>query len=149
MVPIELKPLRERREDIPYLTEQFCRGFNKKYGKNAQISSEGMELILAYNWPGNIRELENLVERIVVTSSGGLVTRGSVYNALNPGGRSPAGRPEEDLPLRQQVAAYEREIILHTLERTGSMRKAAKVLGVDHSTLVKKCRQYGQADPAQ
>ena len=55
VVPIELKPLRERREDIPYLTEQFCRGFNKKYGKNAQISSEGMELILAYNWPGNWR----------------------------------------------------------------------------------------------
>ena len=94
-------------------------------------------------------ELENLVERIVVTSSGSLVTRGSVFNALNPTGRSPAARPEVDLPLRQQVAAYEREIILHTLERTGSMRKAAKVLGVDHSTLVKKCRQYGQVDPAQ
>lgn len=149
VVPIELKPLRERREDIPYLTEQFCRGFNKKYGKNAHIGSEGMELILAYNWPGNIRELENLVERIVVTSSGGLVTRGSVFNALNPSGRTPAGRLEEDIPLRQQVAAYEREIILHTLERTGSMRKAAKVLGVDHSTLVKKCRQYAQESPPQ
>ena len=149
VVPIELKPLRERREDIPYLTEQFCRSFNKKYGKNAQISFEGMELILAYNWPGNIRELENLVERIVVTSSGGLVTRGSVYHALNPGSHSPAGHQDEDLPLKQQVAAYEREIILHTLEHTGSMRKAAKALGVDHSTLVKKCRQYGQTPPAQ
>ena len=149
VVPIELKPLRERREDIPYLTEQFCRGFNKKYGKNAQISSEGMELILAYNWPGNIRELENLVERIVVTSPDGPVSRGSVYRALNPSVSPPADRQEEGLPLRQQMAAYEREIILHALERAGSIRKAAKALGVDHSTLVKKCRQYALEDLSQ
>lgn len=145
VVPIELKPLRERREDIPYLTEQFCLRFSKKYGKNVQISSDGMELILDYRWPGNIRELENLVERIVVTNPGGLVTRGSVFNALNPGGSTThMNHSSEELSLRQQVAAFEREIILNTLERTGSMRKAAKVLGVDHSTLVKKFHQYAQ-----
>ncbi|WP_297716960.1 sigma-54-dependent Fis family transcriptional regulator [Intestinimonas sp.] len=149
VVPIELKPLRERREDIPYLAEHFCRSFNKKYGKQVCFSAEGMELILAYSWPGNIRELENLVERIVVTSSGDLVTRGSVFRALNPGGHSDVDRPAGDGSLRQRVAAYEREIILHTLEETGSMRRAAKVLGVDHSTLVKKCRRYEQEQRTQ
>lgn len=144
VVPIELKPLRERREDIPYLTEEFCRRFNKKYGKNAQISSGGMQLILDYHWPGNIRELENLVERIVVTSSGSLVSRGRVFSALNPSGTPSVGRQSEHLTLRQQVSAFEREIIYHALEQAGSMRKAAKILGVDHSTLVKKCHQYDQ-----
>ena len=149
VVPIALKPLRERREDIPYLTEHFCRVFGKKYGKRIQIGSAAMELILDYPWPGNIRELENLVERIVVTSPDGPVSRGSVYRALNPSVSPPADRQEEGLPLRQQMAAYEREIILHALERAGSMRKAAKALGVDHSTLVKKCRQYALEDLSQ
>ena len=149
VVPIALKPLRERREDIPYLTEHFCRVFGKKYGKRVQIGSAAMELILDYPWPGNIRELENLVERIVVTSPDGQVSRGSVYRALNPSGSPPADRQEEGLPLRQQMAAYEREIILHALERAGSIRKAAKALGVDHSTLVKKCRQYALEDLSQ
>ena len=149
VVPIALKPLRERREDIPYLTEHFCRVFGKKYGKRVQIGSAAMELILDYPWPGNIRELENLVERIVVTSPDGPVSRGSVYRALNPSVSPPADRQEEGLPLRQQMAAYEREIILHALERAGSIRKAAKALGVDHSTLVKKCRQYALEDLSQ
>ncbi|MEQ2456464.1 sigma-54 interaction domain-containing protein [Flavonifractor hominis] len=143
VVPLEIKPLRERPEDIPYLAERFCQSFNKKYGKDARISDEAMQLILAYRWPGNIRELENLIERIVVTSPGGVVTRGTVYNALNPGGMRLGGRVMEDATLRQQVSAFEREVILHTVERAGSIRKAARLLGVDHSTLVKKCRQYG------
>ena len=143
VVPLEIKPLRERPEDIPYLAERFCQSFNKKYGKDARISDEAMQLILAYRWPGNIRELENLIERIVVTSPGGVVTRGTVYNALNPGGMRLGGRVMEDATLRQQVSAFEREVILHTVERAGSIRKAARLLGVDHSTLVKKCCQYG------
>lgn len=129
VVPLEIKPLRERPEDIPYLAERFCQSFNKKYGKDARISDEAMQLILAYRWPGNIRELENLIERIVVTSPGGVVTRGTVYNALNPGGMRLGGRVMEDATLRQQVSAFEREVILHTVERAGSIRKAARLLG--------------------
>ena len=127
VVPIALKPLRERKEDIVYLADQFCRNFDKKYGKDAHISPGGMELLLEYPWPGNIRELENLVERIVVTSSG----------ALRFGGDG-----QEGATLKRQVAAFEREVILHTIEREGSLRRAARALGVDHSTLVKKRRQY-------
>ena len=146
VVPIQLKPLRERPEDIPYLAGQFCLNFNKKYGKDAHISPGGMELLLEYHWPGNIRELENLVERIVVTSSGGVITRDSVFAALNPGGLRFRGEGLEGASLKRQVAAFEREVILHTVEREGSLRKAAKVLGVDHSTLVKKRLQDPEAE---
>lgn len=143
VVPIELKPLRERKADIPVLAEQFCRGFCKKYGRNMRITPDGLDLLTQYPWPGNIRELENLVERIVVTNaSGAAITRGHIQAALSANGQFHAADAPQGT-LKQQVAAYEREIVLHTVEREGSIRRAAKALGVDHSTLVKKFRQYG------
>lgn len=79
VVPIELKPLRERKEDIPYLASQFCGAFNQKYGKDAVISPGAMELLIEYGWPGNIRELENLIERLVVTNTSGAISRSHVF----------------------------------------------------------------------
>jgi len=142
VVPIKLKPLRERREDIPYLADEFCRTFCKKYGKELHISDGGMEVLVEYSWPGNIRELENLVERIVVTTPDGVVSRSSVFAALNPDNLHLLDGQSGEHSLKGRLAVYEREIILHTVEQAGSVRKAAKVLGVDHSTLVKKMRQY-------
>ena len=142
VVPIELKPLRERKEDIPYLVDRFCEDFSKKYGKDTHISAAGLDLLQNYRWPGNIRELENLLERIVVTNSGGIITRDVVYAALNPDGGRTHLSENTGGTLRDQVAEFERELILRTVEREGSLRKAAKVLGVDHSTLVKKCRNF-------
>jgi len=147
VVPIELKPLRERKIDIPCLAEQFCQDFCKKYGKSMHIQPDGMDLLTEYSWPGNIRELENLVERIVVTSSGPAITRSHVFTALNPSGMHLHGSEMEYGSLKHRVAIYEREIIFQALEREGSLRRAAKSLGVDHSTLVKKLRRYGVQDP--
>ena len=138
VVPIELKPLRERKEDIPYLVDRFCEDFSKKYGKDTRISAAGLDLLQSYRWPGNIRELENLLERIIVTNPGGIITRDVVYAALNPDGGYSHLPSSTSGTLREQVAEFEREIILRAIEREGSLRKAAKVLGVDHSTLVKK-----------
>ena len=148
VVPIELKPLRERQTDIPLLAERFCRDFCKKYGRDMRITPDGLQLLTEYPWPGNIRELENLIERLIVTNGeGGDVTRGHVLAALSSSGSfhgsSAAGT------LKQQVSAYEREIVLQAVKREGSIRRAAKALGVDHSTLVKKLRQYGLAEAEQ
>ena len=87
VVPIELKPLRERQADIPLLAQHFCRGFCKKYGRDMAITPDGVDLLTQYPWPGNIRELENLIERIVVTNAGGgAVTREQVSAALSSNG---------------------------------------------------------------
>lgn len=142
VVPIELKPLRERPADIPVLAERFCRDFCKKYGREPRITPDALRLLTQYPWPGNIRELENLIERIVVTNTDGAVTRARVQTALSSNG-SFHGSTAAPGTLKQQVSAYEREIVLHAIEREGSIRRAAKALGVDHSTLVKKIRQYG------
>lgn len=147
VVPIELKPLRERRADIPLLAERFCQGFCRKYGRDMAITPDGLQLLEQYPWPGNIRELENLIERIVVTNAdGGAITGDRVQAALSSGGSFRSAAPISGGTLKQQVAAYEREIVLHSVEREGSIRRAAKALGVDHSTLVKKIRQYGMEE---
>ena len=148
VVPIELKPLRERKEDIPYLVDRFCEDFSKKYGKDTHISAAGLDLLQSYRWPGNIRELENLLERIVVTNPSGIITRDVVYAALNPDGGHSHLSSRTTGTLREQVAEFEREIILRAIEREGSLRKAAKVLGVDHSTLVKKYQRL-HPEPAE
>lgn len=142
VVPIELRPLRERKEDIPLLVRKFCEVFRKKYNKTVDISPGGIELLFEYPWPGNIRELENLMERLVVTSSTGSISRGAVFQALNPRGVPFPHIGEAGQTLKGQLQAFDREIVLHTIAQEGSLRKAAKVLGVDHSTLVKKVHAY-------
>lgn len=140
VVPIQLQPLRDRKDDIPFLAKQFCDSFSQKYGKTASISPGAIALLQKYAWPGNIRELENLIERMVVTNFSGTISQSDVFSALHPGGLPFHIDEEGNASLKEQVSAFEREVIRHTLEREGSLRKAAKVLGVDHSTLVKKRR---------
>ena len=143
VVPIHLEPLRERREDIPLLADYFCSGFCRKYDKELKIDSGGLQLLQEYSWPGNIRELENLVERIVVTTnSGSTITREHVFAALSPGALHLQGVTQASRTLKEQVSTFEKNLILHALEKEGSIRKAAKALQVDHSTLVKKCQRY-------
>ena len=141
-----LNVVRERQADSPLLAQHFCRGFCKKYGRDMAITPDGVDLLTQYPWPGNIRELENLIERIVVTNAGGgAVTREQVSAALSSNGSFRGDAPPPGT-LKQQVAAYERGLVLQAVEREGSIRRAARALGVDHSTLVKKLRQYGLAE---
>lgn len=140
VVPIELKPLRERQEDIPYLAKVFCESFGKKYNKDASFTPEGLELLMEYAWPGNIRELENLVERLVVTNPDGPLSSRQIASALYPGEMPPRDAVLTGGTLKEQVRAFEQELIQRTVAREGSLRRAAAALGVDHSTLVKKCR---------
>ena len=141
VVPITLPSLKERHKDIPLLAEQFCRDFGKKYGRSSTIAPDAMELLASYSWPGNIRELENLIERLVVVTAGETITRDAVFSALSLGRPDLSDANTVDQSLKSRLRAYEAEIIQQTVAREGSLRKAAKVLGVDHSTLVKKMQR--------
>ncbi len=144
VVPISLKPLRERQEEIPYLAEKFCQKFNKKYNKTISISEEGMNALTRYSWPGNVRELENVLERLVVTSHGKNITSHSIFVALSPEALSSYKEIESKSTLKNMVSVYEHSIIIRALKEEGSLRRAAKMLGVDHSTLIKKLQRYDQ-----
>jgi len=102
------------------------------------ITESGMAALMEYDWPGNIRELENLMERMVVTNATGTLSGKNVYLALGIVHHSTVADTND---LKQAVQAYEQRLILAAIDRYGSIRRAAQALGVDHSTLVKKLKR--------
>ena len=145
VVPIEIAPLRERREDILPLALMFLNHFNRKYDASRTLGHELMSVLEDHDWPGNVRELQNLVERLVVTADEDVlcvkhlpssITRGS-------GADSPAFRLPGSLNLKDAREAVEREVIQEAMARAGNTRQAAKLLGINHSTVVRKAQRYG------
>jgi PAS domain S-box-containing protein len=144
IVPIQIPPLRERREDIPALIQNFLFAFNRKHQVKKSISTELIDLLCAYNFRGNIRELQNIIERLIITSPGDEIRIAdlSQQNLLETEGKQPEPSAADEIPLRQRVEEYERTVILEALERHGNKHRAARALGIDPSTLGRKARKY-------
>ncbi len=143
VIPIKLPPLRERKEDIPALVQHFL---SKKKSQDSQktISAEGIGLFMQYPWPGNIRELENVVERLQVISPEDEIDPQLIAIQLS-GGATVRGMPDFDnLPLEEAVNAFEKSLIVHALKKSeGVKNQAAKLLGIRTSTLYYKLEKYG------
>ncbi len=143
VVEITLPPLRERREDIPYLAAHFMRKFGRARPDGMpRITEEAVGLLADYHWPGNVRELENVIERAVVLCEGGLIEA----DHLGLGTRRAAVRSHHETGVRLDEALdrVEREIIVRTLEETKNVKaKAARILGVSERTLWYRLRKHG------
>ncbi|MGE5702660.1 MAG: sigma-54 interaction domain-containing protein [Clostridia bacterium] len=139
VVPLEIPPLRERKEDIPLLTHYFLDKFNLKYKKSRRISAQSLERFTKHNWPGNIRELENLIERMVVTD---VEPTGTAEVEKEPAPEPPGLHITGIMPLKQAKRQLEKELVCRAYQELGSTYKAARVLGVDQSTIVKKLKEY-------
>jgi DNA-binding NtrC family response regulator len=147
VVPIELPPLRERREDIALLVQHFLESAARKLDREPPaLAPEALERLRLQPWPGNVRELENCIERMVVLSRSERLTA----DDLPPAIRLDADRPAAsvggfDLPAEGvRLAELERHLILQALERSrGSLRPAAKLLGISYKTLQYRIRKYG------
>lgn len=139
VIPIFLPPLRERREDIPGLLEFFldkCRG---KLSKKVSFSKEAVDVLLAYDYPGNVRELENIVERCVTLSASDVIGKEELPSFLL---KKDVG--DRRLTLSDIAAEAEKEYILRTLKATaGNKTKAAEMLGISRKTLWEKMNAYG------
>jgi DNA-binding NtrC family response regulator len=141
VVPIHLPPLRERKEDIPLLVKHFLGKYNKRTRKNINsISPEVKRALMEYDWPGNIRELENTVERAVVLSKGNEIELESlIYHGISIGSSlfdPAAGRCK---PLDE----VEKEYIKAVLQaHYGNKSKAARILGIDRKTLAAKLKKF-------
>ena len=140
--PLTLPPLRERREDIPALIEQFAAQICAQNNwKPITFTPEAVHLLTAFAWPGNIRELRNVVERLMLLASNNEVTADTVKSAL------PAQAPSSDAgsgPLADRVAGFERETILAELRRQNyHVTNTARALGLERSHLYKKAEQLG------
>jgi two-component system response regulator PilR (NtrC family) len=140
VIQIHVPPLRERTEDIPLLVHHFVRKFALEHGKRIEsVEPEAMKALFAYGFPGNVRELENLVERAVALTPGTTLTPEHLAppHTGAPDALSPAQElPSEGIDLDQTLAATERRYIEQALERTGGVRKqAAKLLGISFRSL--------------
>ncbi len=146
--PVELPPLRRRTEDLPALVEHFVLQVSAQNSwKPVAFAHEAIDALKEYAWPGNIRELRNVVERLLLLA-GEEVTADDVRQAL-PASRSaanssPKGESAERGPLAERVLVFERAQVLAELERHGrNVTQTAKALGLERSHLYKKCQQLG------
>ncbi len=142
VVPFEVPPLRERREDIPLLLEHFLDRFCSEHGRELKRLDDGaLDACVAYHWPGNVRELKNVVERLVIMEPSELLLREHLPRTLR--GEAATGltlRPRYG-SLKEAREAFEREYVLRTLrEESGNVSAAARVLGLDRSSLYRRAR---------
>jgi two-component system response regulator AtoC len=144
---IELLPLRQRREDIGTLLDHFLAQGPKQLGVRSQFSiePEARRLLISYNWPGNIRQLQNVVHRMLVLSESDTISVGDlppqIANASQSGGGEPS--PSSTDSLRQQSLRFEVSVIRKAIEDSGGDRQiAARKLGIGVSTLYRKLEEY-------
>jgi two-component system response regulator AtoC len=147
VVPIHLPPLSDRSEEIPELAHHLLERHARRLGVHVQgIEPEAMQVLLAYPWPGNIRELENVLERALVVAEGSRVTAADLPEAVRvPSPTGIAGRfRDDDLSVKRQTAELERFLIQRALERTGGNRTlAAEMLELSPRALRYKIQDYG------
>jgi DNA-binding NtrC family response regulator len=145
VVPIILPPLRERKDDIPILAQHFNQQFCARMGKKLKnISSKAMESLISHSWHGNVRELENTIERAIALSENGSISPASLFFSAR-------SKPSRYISLKigsTSVSDAERELIIGTLESVGgNKQKAAKILGITSKTIRSKLYQYGYTPP--
>jgi len=147
VVPLPIPPLRERKEDIPLLANHFLNKFNVAFNKKVQgFSEKALDVLLRYHWPGNIRELENLTERIIVlsTSDDPIDLKAIPLEILMDSNQEIEDLESKKTGLIKIREAFERRVILNVLEATKwNQTEAAKILQVNRNTLLQKAKQLG------
>jgi DNA-binding NtrC family response regulator len=138
VVPMNIPPLRERKDDIPYLVEHFA----KKYG--GEISEGALARLLSYHWPGNVRELENVIERSILLAQGPRVEAEDIKIEMGAGRTRAAVSTDAFLPEGMTLDQYEQSLIREALKRAdGNKSQAARLLGLTRNALRYRLAQMG------
>lgn len=145
VLPIYIPPLRERQEDIPLLVKHFVHKYNNEFNKNIHyIPPETEKLLLSYDWPGNIRELKNVIERAVLLSNNGTLAQKLVATIDKERSMSTSSAEGNTLQDNQSLASVEKQHIQRVLKETAWKRtEAARILGINRTTLYNKIKEYG------
>jgi two-component system response regulator HydG len=159
VVNLRLPSLRDRRWDIPLLAAHFLDRISREHGVKFTLSDEALRTMMGYDWPGNVRELENSVERACALSSGPILHLGDLPTQLQQQGlearrvavsAGEAGQQDGAAPSVATLADLERQAILGAIRTlNGDKLQAAKLLGIGKTTLYRKLKEYGIADPLQ
>ncbi len=149
VIPIEVPPLRVRRDDIPLLVDHFIAVFCAENGKRLKtVSGEALAYFLGYDWPGNVRELRNMVERLVIMTAGDSITADHVPAPLRPKEPAAAAPDGRERSLKEARDGFERAYILAELRaHDWNMTRTAERLGIERSHLYRKIKAYGITAP--
>lgn len=144
VVPLEIPPLRKRKEDIPVLVDYFTRNFNSKYGTHKKFSLEAIQEIQKFEWKGNIRELQNCVERLIVTMNDDEVKLEEVKTLLayNTNDATLPFGIQYDYDLKETISLVEKYILEHAVKKHKTTVKIAQVLNLTQSAVSKKLKKY-------
>ena len=145
VVELVVPPLSEHREDIPALAMEFARRYGERFGvEGARLSPALLEELRLASWPGNVRQLENTVARLIALSSGGEIGPAALSGIPAPASPDPAGGAQEEQTLWERLDAFEREQIEQALAATGgNQSEAARRLRVSRSAFVDRLKKYG------
>lgn len=148
--PIRVPALNSRREDIPSLVESFIKKYNNQFGVNKSVDEDAKEYLRNHDWPGNIRELENVTQRLIIGCRGDVITILDVMRELHGNVmeniKSEFDKEQIDngeMDLAGVVDNFEKNIIRYACEKYGSTRKAAKAINISQTQLVRKKNKYG------
>lgn len=146
LIPLHIPPLRERPEDLAPLISHFLDKYNTKYNKCKRMTDAAMQAMRDYTWPGNIRELQNLLERLVIIGEEARITSAQVLKIIGAGDESKYSiqiDEEEGISLKEAVARYEKELLQKALTQYGTTYKAAQALKASQATIARKAKDYG------
>ena len=142
VIPINVPPLRERKNDIALLCEHYINIFNEKYDKHLVLSEENMEALTGYSWPGNIRELRNIMEYLVVCASDiNHLDNSFLYSIFDLDGKDM--EVKKNMTLSEAVSSYEKEFLTLAIKDVKNLKEASEILDVDISTVSRKLKQHG------
>ena len=144
VVPLFIPPLRERKQDILPLINFFLKQLNKKYNFNKILVPEALNCLYEYSWPGNVRELKNIVERVVIMSEDDKITKSDLPISIIDlsGIEVVLNSFDEGITLKETLDGIEEKLIKRAFDKYGNVRAAAKSLGIDPSTFVRKRQKY-------
>ena len=148
VLPVRLPALRERREDIPLLAAHFLESTNQRLGRQVAISEDALTMMRLYDWPGNVREMENLFERLVVLSRGGAISASDLPERMRAGSAAPqigaaaASLAQGAIDLVATMGAVESTLIEQAMRQaSGNKTRAAELLGLSRTTLLDKLKR--------
>lgn len=143
VVPVSIPPVRERKDGLVHKIYTFLERCNTKNGWSKQIDKDVLEAMTAYEWPGNVRELENMIERMAVMSRGEVITFDDLPSQLQSQDMNLKSIEMQGRTLQSIVQDVEKKALQQAMKTQGSTRKAARVLGISQSSVVRKSRLYG------
>lgn len=142
VMPIELAPLRERKKDIGLLAEYFVKNFSLEYKIRKTIEDSALTALEQYDWPGNIRELENVIERIIISYDEERITKEQVNRAVGVQKTEKDIIEQENMSYRELIELYEKELLQNLLDKFGKPARIARNMGMSKATLSRKLKYY-------